>query len=53
MLWSAKEITAENRIIDHRKQRKEEKARLNTNKESISGRRGQKLLSPPFHLEEA
>lgn len=28
MLWLAKEIKAENRIINHRKQRKEENARL-------------------------
>lgn len=40
MLWLAKEITAENRIIDYKKQRKEEKARLNINKASIPGRHG-------------
>lgn len=39
---------AENKIIDHREDRKGEKARLNANKEPNSGRCGQKLFPPIF-----
>lgn len=48
MQWLEKKNNnrAENKIIDHREDRKEEKTRLNANKEPISGRYGQKLLPP-------